>query len=70
MLLVSVCSFKYFGLAKNSLLGQEGTIGILLNRIKALRAVWGGIGTIEAFLELDSLMDLITKHWVIYLQEK
>ena len=70
MLLVSVGSFNCFGLAKNSLLSQEGTIGILLNRIKALRAAWEGIGTIEASLELDSIMDLITKHWIIYLQEK
>ena len=62
MLLVLVGGFNCFSLAKDSLLGWEETIGILLNRIEALKAAWGDIRAIEASLRLDSVVDLTTKH--------
>ena len=70
MLLVQVGSFDCFGLAKDSLLGQEKTIGILLDRIGILGATWGDVRAIEAFLELGSVIGLTTKCWAIYLQKK
>ena len=58
MLLVQVGSFDCFGLAKDSLFGQEKTIGILLDRIEILGATWGDVRAIEAFLELGSVIGL------------
>lgn len=59
-LLIPVDSFD---LAKNSLLGWEGTIGILLEEIGALGTAWGfgtlGSGTVENLT--------ITKYSVMYL---
>ena len=75
MLLVLVGSFDYFSLAKNFLLSWEGTIGILLigillDGIGALGAVWESVGAIEASLGLGSIVGLTTKYWVIHLWKK
>jgi len=67
LLLVPVGSFDCFGLAKDSLFGQEKTMRILLNRIEVLEAVWGDVGAIKAFLGLGSVMGLTTKCWAICL---